>query len=133
MAMALAVILLSEWLTRPLRALTALIESTNEKNLSAQLTSKRRDEVGQLTRAFNQMLRRLQKQVDKRQRERDRFDGRYHQYERRRGDLEQDGQGALDQPRCRSAVKRKASGAGRRYLCPSGARPSPNRDLAALS
>ncbi len=74
-ATTLAVILLSEWLTRPLRALTALIESTDEKNLSAQLTSKRRDEVGQLARAFNQMLRRLQKQMDKRQRERDRLMG----------------------------------------------------------
>ncbi len=79
-AVVLAVILLSERLTRPLRELTALVEQTDENSVAAHLTAthlaaERRDEVGQLARAFNSMLRRLQKQADKRQRERDRLLG----------------------------------------------------------
>jgi two-component system sensor histidine kinase CpxA len=60
MAVALLCYLLAINLANPLRALGQTVEQFGRGNLSARVNSRRQDEIGQLSRAFDQMADRIQ-------------------------------------------------------------------------
>ena len=66
-------LLIAEHTARPLRQLTRMAERMAKGDLSARLSPGGRDEVGQLTRAFNRMGEHLQEQVAALTRERSRL------------------------------------------------------------
>jgi signal transduction histidine kinase len=59
-------ILLSRTLTRPIRELTAATHAISEGNLGQQVPVRSRDEIGELTRAFNKMSAELVRSVNAR-------------------------------------------------------------------
>ncbi|MBE9508458.1 MAG: HAMP domain-containing protein, partial [Chloroflexi bacterium] len=62
---ALLAVLIAECTTRPVRELTEVVQRLADGDLSARLLPLTRDEVGTLTRAFNQMSDRLRGTVSK--------------------------------------------------------------------
>jgi two-component system phosphate regulon sensor histidine kinase PhoR len=62
---ALLAVLIAECTTRPVRELTEVVQRLAEGDLSARLLPLTRDEVGTLTRAFNQMSDRLRETVSR--------------------------------------------------------------------
>jgi two-component system phosphate regulon sensor histidine kinase PhoR len=60
---ALLAVFLAGYITRPLRQLTAVAERMAAGDLNARLRSSSRDEVGQLTQAFDHMADRIREQV----------------------------------------------------------------------
>jgi two-component system phosphate regulon sensor histidine kinase PhoR len=69
----LLAVLIAERTARPVRELTQVVQRMTEGDLSARLLPLTRDEVGTLTRAFNQMSDRLRGMVDKLVEERSRL------------------------------------------------------------
>ena len=57
--------LLARHLTAPLRGLEGAVERFGKGDFTARVNSKRRDELGQLTRTFDQMAERLQSLLEK--------------------------------------------------------------------
>lgn len=70
---ALLAVLIAERTARPVRELTQVVQRMTEGDLSARLLPLTRDEVGTLTRAFNQMSDRLREMVNKLVEERSRL------------------------------------------------------------
>jgi two-component system phosphate regulon sensor histidine kinase PhoR len=69
MAAATLLVFIAAWLiaritTRPIRKLTAASRRITSGNLGYKIAAESKDEVGELTRAFNQMSLRLKEQVD---------------------------------------------------------------------
>lgn len=67
---AFLMIFMSQWVARsilkPLRRLSVAAEMIRDGNLNFELTSKRNDEIGQLTKDFNEMRKYLKESVDER-------------------------------------------------------------------
>jgi transcriptional regulator with GAF, ATPase, and Fis domain len=65
--------------TRPLSALAEAAENINEENMDLRLESAGQDEVGRLTQAFNQMVRRISERTRRLEKNAIELDRAYHQ------------------------------------------------------
>ncbi len=61
---ALLAVIVAEWIARPVRRLTEVVRRMTTGDLGARLLPARQDEIGELTRSFNDMAERLQQTVN---------------------------------------------------------------------
>ena len=66
-------------ITRPLSTLAAAAENINEENMELDLEPAGRDEVGRLTNAFNQMVRRIRERTQRLEKNAQELNRAYHQ------------------------------------------------------